>query len=762
MTTITGQFAGPVTITGLDVSEEPDPPALASTVSGQLDLAGGWRDAWEHERRGRHGEWSRTGGAAPVNAFLRGTPNEYKPGDLIIPHPDADHPGTGDVTRFTNLPLYARRMAQYAAGSSGKTAHVYVVEPTGPSETDPGSPVMVPGHMSWRTRQPLRVVGEYHDDEEAQPRTAGEALAGPDYSHVRAQLAIIRAHPDAWPVFTQLTDDAADALNRGDTDIAKKHLRVLANLMDTHPAAGGGSNPVTPADLRDLAKQITRQAAKGRAAAPAKPGPVLSDSDRAIVDQAIGALMARASGLDYGGEYLHLRTAKAALAKKKYADTIRELRFAVEASHLNAAGGPGRADAYKALIRQIDPSIVTTEPEITSTRGFLEKNAGMVPGMFGKGLGLAWDGRDPDEYPQRSNPSVLAGIDWRGHMSVSDLVAKHLRAGLAGDGPVQDADAPTVILHEMIHAVMPPADFKPDEYRGADARAYQDPAGQAIEEGFTQLGTDQHAREFFEHAGIAGRPTEYLGDIDKTSQQWKDARDAGTAALATAADHLLSLKPSDARSDAQDAVSRAIALLSGHDNAYAIDDAVTALNKLVKEATQRGTADGAATMRTLMDDTARIREKQSALLDTTSGVHLTMGEYADAMADPAMIRAGGSWPHYIEWTAAAQNFGDTIAELGGKPGDPGEIRRVSDAVNSVGPARKMRVMAELTMTASGADRMDPPLSVAEREQALASSEEMIRQKWRADTDVNALVKDAAKAFRSTVAHMRMSETGAAA
>ncbi len=139
-----------------------------------------------------------------------------------------------------------------------------------------------------------------------------------------------------------------------------------------------------------------------------------------------------------------------------------------------------------------------------------------------------------------------------------------------------------------------------------------------------------------------------------------------------------------------------------------------------------------------------------------------MGEYADKMADPETIRAGGSWPHYTEWTADAQRFADTIAELGGKPGDPDEARRVSDAVNSVGPARKMRVMAEQAMAASGADRVVPPLSAAERERALAASEELIRQEWRADMNVGALVKNAAKAFQSTVANMRMSETGAAA
>ena len=149
---------------------------MAATISGQIDLRN-W-EGWRTEPRDDHGRWTdggvgllekvaepiRSGGGKPVDALLRGTRNAYKPGDLIYPHPNADADlGSPAATRYTNLPAYARGMAEYAAGDKGKS-HVYVVEPTGPSAIDPGSPVMTPGHQSWITEHPLRVVREYHEN----------------------------------------------------------------------------------------------------------------------------------------------------------------------------------------------------------------------------------------------------------------------------------------------------------------------------------------------------------------------------------------------------------------------------------------------------------------------------------------------------------------------------------------------------------------------------------------------------------------------
>ena len=37
--------------------------AVPLTISGQVDMAEGWRDAWEHEARNARGEWAKTPGS---------------------------------------------------------------------------------------------------------------------------------------------------------------------------------------------------------------------------------------------------------------------------------------------------------------------------------------------------------------------------------------------------------------------------------------------------------------------------------------------------------------------------------------------------------------------------------------------------------------------------------------------------------------------------------------------------------------------------
>ena len=53
--TISGQAGG---LAGPKGYARPD---LAGTITGQVDLAGGWRDAWRHEHRGAHGRWTADG-----------------------------------------------------------------------------------------------------------------------------------------------------------------------------------------------------------------------------------------------------------------------------------------------------------------------------------------------------------------------------------------------------------------------------------------------------------------------------------------------------------------------------------------------------------------------------------------------------------------------------------------------------------------------------------------------------------------------------
>lgn len=98
-----------------------------------------------------------------AQSFFHGSRAELKPGDMIV---------TGHRSNFTEeKPLswvyFASTLdaaiwgAELAAGSGQE--RIYVVEPTGPVEDDPNvTDKKFPGNptMSYRSREPLRVVGE--------------------------------------------------------------------------------------------------------------------------------------------------------------------------------------------------------------------------------------------------------------------------------------------------------------------------------------------------------------------------------------------------------------------------------------------------------------------------------------------------------------------------------------------------------------------------------------------------------------------------
>ena len=96
-----------------------------------------------------------------------GTKAKLQPGDLIEPGHRANFgpsPRTANFVYFTRTLDASVWAAELAAGDG--PGHIYVVEPTGPSEDDPnltdarfrGNPT-----KSFRSRAPLRVIGEYTD-----------------------------------------------------------------------------------------------------------------------------------------------------------------------------------------------------------------------------------------------------------------------------------------------------------------------------------------------------------------------------------------------------------------------------------------------------------------------------------------------------------------------------------------------------------------------------------------------------------------------
>lgn len=121
-------------------------------------------------------------GANDGGPFFHGTKADVRPGDLL----EAGHGsnfGAGDRATFIYLTATldaATWGAELALGDG--PGRIYRVEPTGPFEDDPNlTDQKFPGNptRSYRTREPLRVVGEVEDWEPHSP----EAL-----QHMRDRL----------------------------------------------------------------------------------------------------------------------------------------------------------------------------------------------------------------------------------------------------------------------------------------------------------------------------------------------------------------------------------------------------------------------------------------------------------------------------------------------------------------------------------------------------------------------------------------------
>jgi rifampin ADP-ribosylating transferase len=99
-------------------------------------------------------------------AFLHGTKADLSAGDLLVPGRPANY-GSGRlsnhvyVTRTLDAAVWG---AELAVGAG--PGHIYVVEPEGELEDDPNvTDKKFPGNPthSYRTRQPVRIVGELTD-----------------------------------------------------------------------------------------------------------------------------------------------------------------------------------------------------------------------------------------------------------------------------------------------------------------------------------------------------------------------------------------------------------------------------------------------------------------------------------------------------------------------------------------------------------------------------------------------------------------------
>jgi len=102
--------------------------------------------------------------------FFHGTRLAFEAGDELVPGTPSNYQEgrTSNHVYFAALvetAVWGAELAVALQGGEGR-GHVYVVEPTGPFEDDPNvTDKRFPGNptRSYRTRHPLRVVGELHD-----------------------------------------------------------------------------------------------------------------------------------------------------------------------------------------------------------------------------------------------------------------------------------------------------------------------------------------------------------------------------------------------------------------------------------------------------------------------------------------------------------------------------------------------------------------------------------------------------------------------
>ncbi len=104
--------------------------------------------------------------AHPSGAYLHGTKAHLRVGDLLVPGRGSNFEAGRVMNHvyFTQTLDAAAWGAELAAGEG--RGRIYVVEPTGPFEDDPNvTDKRFPGNptRSYRSREPLRVVGELED-----------------------------------------------------------------------------------------------------------------------------------------------------------------------------------------------------------------------------------------------------------------------------------------------------------------------------------------------------------------------------------------------------------------------------------------------------------------------------------------------------------------------------------------------------------------------------------------------------------------------
>jgi hypothetical protein len=375
------------------------------------------------------------------------------------------------------------------------------------------------------------------------------------------------------------------------------------------------------------------------------------------------------------------------------------------AHRFNTAGsGKPESDQPK-LLRVSESDTLTSVAHQYALRG-----KQVLPGILGGGQS-SWNGQI-QIFRAAEKPSLAAQMDWDGNMEVQDGIARSMKDMLSHpDAEISSPDPFAVVLHELIHSIVPE-----DQIYAQNSMSFQDFDTSRIEEGFTELGTIQHAPEFFDKIGVGNLPTPVLATDSSGHVIDNPEYDTAKASIVS---RLNSKAESVGDDEAAAHISNAIDWLQDDDPQSALDE----LDKISAE----------------YDD--YLYENRQAIYDLdniTSGRHATLSEYVKRLQSPEQIK-NGAWGHYADETARAYSWMTLVAQkMTGKDEDDPETQAaivdLSDEVNREGPAGKIGTMAsQVALAELGTDASPDTLY-----QAALAAEQIIKFTWGKNDPVSTL------------------------
>lgn len=367
------------------------------------------------------------------------------------------------------------------------------------------------------------------------------------------------------------------------------------------------------------------------------------------------------------------------------------------ARHPRKKGGPGGGQFTRVpgtagpALRTPVPAKVTLPPPTAedtrrlaaygeAARKFAAAAAPAATALFGPAARQGWDGTLRAYRPGEIGAGVVGQLSWNGRMSLQDGMAAAIADVADPHARVRNPEAFAVLLHELIHGTIPENDLYDDH-----KDAYQEDTVAAIEEGFTELATIQHAPDWFDAAGIGDRDTDIIAVTDGHSVDnpvYARRQKALADQLEAAYEDLHAAGPAHLPV-ARKLLDAAVSVRSGFTGH---------LDETISQLATAGDADLTARAR-------RLKALADELTATDMSAHATLSEYARRLQDSGRIRQGQAWGHYAQATAGALVWVEELARLDeqratDRPGTPGwrHIRTLADEINREGPAGKVAVM----------------------------------------------------------------------